>query len=97
MRRALFLCLLMGRPFVALPSQRASAEVRQAETQASEARRLLAVAEEEKANTKWHRNSEKQELKEVKQELKDALPPTMDGKANAIPRLKPRAMPSTST
>ena len=91
MRRALFLCLLMGRPFNALPSQRASAEVRQAETQASEARRLLAVAEEEKANTKWHRNSEKQELKEVKQELKDALPPTMDGKANAIPRLKPNS------
>lgn len=91
MRLALLLCLVMPRPFVAVPSQRATAEFRRAEAQASEARRLLVVANEEKANTKRQRNSEVKELKEVKKELKKALPPTMDGKANSLPRLKPRS------
>ena len=91
MRLALLLCLVMPRQFVAMPSQRATAEFRQAEAQASEARRLLVVAEEEKTNTKRQRNSECKELKEVKQELKNALPPTMDGEANSLPRLKPNS------
>ena len=81
----------MPRPFVALPSQRATAEVRRSEAAASEARRLTEVAKEEKANTAWHRNSEKKELKEVKKELKDALPATLAGKAKNIKRLEPQS------
>ena len=73
------------------PSHRATAEVRRLEAEASEARRLTEVANEEKTNTKRQRNSVAKELKEVKQELKEALPATMAGKASDVKRLKPKS------
>ena len=94
MRGALLLCLVMPRvtPGAVLPpSIRATAEVRRLEAAVSEAQRLAEVANEEKTNAWWHRNSEKKELKEVKLELKDALPATLAGKSGSVNRLKPQS------
>jgi hypothetical protein len=94
MRAALLALACMTLPkanFVPLPSQRATAEVRRLEAEASEARRLTEVANEEKTNTKRQRNSVAKELKEVKQELKEALPATMAGKATDVKRITPKS------
>ena len=94
MRGALLLCLVMPRvtPGAVLPpSIRATAEVRRLEAAVSEAQRLAEVANEEKTNAWRHRNSEKKELKEVKLELKDALPATLAGKSGSVNRLKPQS------
>ena len=87
---ALLACVaFMGRPFEAMPSQRKHPSVRHAEAEASEARRLVQVAEEEKLNTLRHRKSTYQELKEVKRELKEAQPATMAGKSREVKRIRP--------
>ena len=72
-------------------SQRASREVREAESARADLARKLQVAEEEKQIALNHRRADSQAKSALQKEVKKHKPPTLKGKAHELPRVQPKS------